>query len=355
MRLYRQRYRTAAGEMRESPKWWVTYSVKGIRCRRSTGMTEKRAAEQEAARMVRAAERKAAGLDTHEEAQRTPLQELVQEFVRSSRRRRENPKHGQQVERLLRRMLRGRKLASITPAVAERVIATESEGKSARTEAYARWALRSFFAWLVENDHWTRNPVKRADRRREADAKRKRRALTQEEVERLLATAPEERRLLYLVALSTGLRRSELEALAWEDLDLKAKLLKVRAEKAKGKREAVLPLASGTAEALRAVKGRARRMDRVIGTVPRVEVLHRDLVAAGIEPTTADGTVDFHALRVTFGTMLARRGVPLRDAQELLRHRSPLLTAQVYQKLASEDIRGAVESLALAMPEMAKS
>jgi len=55
--------------------------------------------------------------------------------------------------------------------------------------------------------------------------------------------------------------------------------------------------------------------------------------------------LDFHALRVTYGTALARAGVRLQVAQRLMRHSTPVLTANVYTRLELHDLRGAVESL----------
>jgi len=40
--------------------------------------------------------------------------------------------------------------------------------------------------------------------------------------------------------------------------------------------------------------------------------------------------LDFHALRYTFATKLAREGVAQRTAQELMRHSDPKLTAMIY-------------------------
>ena len=57
--------------------------------------------------------------------------------------------------------------------------------------------------------------------------------------------------------------------------------------------------------------------------------------------------VDLHALRHTFATRLARAGVELVQAQKLLGHSDPKLTAEVYTHLAPDDLRGAVEAVSL--------
>src|SRR5690606_7857636 len=55
--------------------------------------------------------------------------------------------------------------------------------------------------------------------------------------------------------------------------------------------------------------------------------------------------VDFHSLRVTFITRMARAGVPMATAQRLARHSTPLLTFNVYTRLGSQDEQMAIASL----------
>ncbi len=75
-------------------------------------------------------------------------------------------------------------------------------------------------------------------------------------------------------------------------------------------------------------------------------MLRTDLEAAGIVHAGDDGErVDFHALRTTFVTQLARSGVSLVDAQKLARHSTPTLTAKNYTRLTLHDLAGAVSKL----------
>jgi integrase len=50
--------------------------------------------------------------------------------------------------------------------------------------------------------------------------------------------------------------------------------------------------------------------------------------------------------RRTFASRLARTGAGLAQAQRLLGHADPKLTARVYAHLGVEDLRGAVEGMA---------
>jgi len=73
---------------------------------------------------------------------------------------------------------------------------------------------------------------------------------------------------------------------------------------------------------------------------------HADCAAAKVARRDGGGrVVDIHALRHTFGTMLAKAGVPLQVAQRAMRHSSPTLTANVYTHLGLLDVAGAVERL----------
>jgi integrase len=61
-----------------------------------------------------------------------------------------------------------------------------------------------------------------------------------------------------------------------------------------------------------------------------------------------------HSTRHTFASQLGRAGVGLVQAQRLLGHSTPELTAQVYTHLGIEDLRGAVEKLEPAAKRRAK-
>jgi integrase len=83
-------------------------------------------------------------------------------------------------------------------------------------------------------------------------------------------------------------------------------------------------------------------------TVPRalVRILDRDLGLAGIPKRDERGrTVDVHALRHTFGTLLSKGGVAPRTAQAAMRHSKIDLTMNVYTDPKLLDVAAAVEAL----------
>ncbi|MFH1499913.1 MAG: site-specific integrase [Verrucomicrobiota bacterium] len=196
--------------------------------------------------------------------------------------------------------------------------------------------LSAFFVWLDRNQRWQgkpfKNVVKAQTRGRETVM---RRALTDDELRQLITTSGP-RGLVYLVAAYTGLRRNEMKLLDWCDVDLRAELpcLRVRASTTKSKRGATLPLLPPLATALRDLK--AKKGGNPVGRVfhyriPRMPTLRRDLDRLGIPYVDSIGRrFDFHAFRKTFCTILHRMGVPMRVAQELMRHSDARLTMEVY-------------------------
>ena len=76
-----------------------------------------------------------------------------------------------------------------------------------------------------------------------------------------------------------------------------------------------------------------------------LRVLNRDLEHAGIPKIDDRGrSVDLHALRHTFGTLLSKGGVPPRTAQAAMRHSTIDLTMNVYTGIRAVDLHGAVEA-----------
>src|SRR5262249_16721949 len=77
-----------------------------------------------------------------------------------------------------------------------------------------------------------------------------------------------------------------------------------------------------------------------------VRSFDRDLRLAGISKRDDRGrTLDVHALRMTFGTLLSKGGVALRTAQAAMRHSDPKLTANLYTDPRLLDVHGALEAL----------
>ena len=184
--------------------------------------------------------------------------------------------------------------------------------------------LKAFMNWLVSQDRLTQSPVaklKRLDTRGKETFKR--RALSLDEYQRLMANAGE-RRLAYSLACLTGLRRGELKKLLWADvrLDGPAPSIEVRAATTKNKLSEVIPVIPFLCEQLKACQGAATGLV-LPGGVPSAKTLGKDLTAAGIAVTDERGwRLDFHALRHSLSSLLMEAGVPEGVRMRLMRHRT---------------------------------
>jgi hypothetical protein len=79
------------------------------------------------------------------------------------------------------------------------------------------------------------------------------------------------------------------------------------------------------------LKGESQPDELVFKHFPRIERFKRDLKLAGIPYQDAVGRyADFHSLRKTLGTNLARAGVPRRIAMSVMRHSDGKLTDKIY-------------------------
>ena len=87
-----------------------------------------------------------------------------------------------------------------------------------------------------------------------------------------------------------------------------------------------------------------RRLFRVPAGL--VRILDRDLNTAGIDKADERGrTLDVHALRGTFATLLSKGGVAPRTAQAAMRHSTIDLTMNAYTDPKLLDVCGALDSL----------
>ncbi len=76
-----------------------------------------------------------------------------------------------------------------------------------------------------------------------------------------------------------------------------------------------------------------------------LRVMRHDMAAAGIAEETEEGVIDFHSLRTTYITLLAKAGVPIQHVQKLARHAAPTTTAKHYIRLRLADLSGEVAKM----------
>ncbi len=409
-RTYTAKYRDGVGIVREH----------------ATGCRAKRSAEMVLAKLEQEAEKIRAGVLTAAESEMskhrdTPLTEHIANYIDHQTAKGVHPQRVKNTRNRLRRLAadcRLHRLADLTADALERWMLDKAEHDDrakgpmgAGTRNGYREAAIGFGNWLLKRKRISTNPfldVPKADKK--ADCRRKRRALTEDELRQLLAMARRrplesalmirrgknkgqlkarvkpktrerlnrvgrERALIYKTMALTGLRKNELTTLTVECLELDADPphLTLDPNNEKNREGNSIPLRSDLAEDIRAwLREKAERADKagkangkpggkngqetIYGLPPGtrlfdvptglLRILNLDLEAGGIPKRDARGrTVDIHALRHTFGTMLSAAGVAPRTAQEAMRHSSIDLTMNVYTDPALLDVAGAIEML----------
>ena len=176
-----------------------------------------------------------------------------------------------------------------------------------------------------------------------------------------------ERALIYKTLVLTGLRKGELASLTVGQLELDGPMpfVVLNAADEKNRQGSTIPLRHDLANDLRDWLSDApssatlklghsnrisdrERLQSQLFTVPESlgKILDRDLLAAGIDKADERGrTIDVHALRHSFGTLLSKGGVAPRTAQAAMRHSNINLTMNVYTDPKLLDIQGALDSL----------
>jgi integrase len=108
----------------------------------------------------------------------------------------------------------------------------------------------------------------------------------------------------------------------------------------KNKKTAVIDLKQETAAELKTfLAGKMPHIRAFAVPDQPSKMIKKDLEAAGISYKTDEGTADFHSLRHSFITNLARSGVKPYEAMALARHSSITLTMNYYTHTVRESLR----------------
>jgi integrase len=240
------------------------------------------------------------------------------------------------------------------------IAAKRDEGKAAKSVSNYLGLLNAIFVHSVKRGWCSRNPIALADKPRASRRDPDIRFLSGEELEALIAATPDDRlgrleQVIYLTAAMTGMRRGELLALRWQDVDWKNQLIRVRRNFTKGefgtpksrRSSRTVPLADRVAAALRLHFARSTfqgELDLVfchpeLGSVLDPSKLRKRFLASARRANLRP--VRFHDLRHTFGTRMASAGAPLRAVQEWMGH-GDYRTTSLYADYAPDLSQGAL-------------
>ena len=383
-----------------STNWFGQYKDANGDRKRVPLCTDKTAARQMLSDMVKDVERGKAGLvDPYAEHRKETMDAHVEAYTGHLRHKGVSAKHLAETRRRLKAVLTGceiRTLADLKLEPVERFLSLLADQKaSARTRNTYRTSAKAFSKWCLKTRRLGEDPLVSLEAAT-GPTKRRRRALTEDELSRLLKTAKErplieaklirrgerkgkavanvrpevreqlerlghERSLMYKVMVLTGLRRGELAALEARHLHLEGHrpAIKLPGSATKNGEDASLPLREDlAAELAKWVRDTGRKAADLVFTVPveLVKILKRDLKHAGIDYRDEHGrTVDVHALRHTTATYLAKAKVSPRVAQQFMRHSDIKLTMQTYTDVKLLDEAEALAALPALRPADDKS
>ncbi len=234
------------------------------------------------------------------------------------------------------------------------------------------------FNWAIGREYIERSPFRRGTQtliRQEHEDNRRHRRITKAEERQLLDAAPEHLRPMIVTALDAGLRRGEMLALTWADVDAKPGWLRLRGDTTKSGKTRWVPVATarltGTLKFLRIdLDGRRRNGDAPVFadqdgaplSFP-VAAWHSTILRAhGIEPKQVGGPkggqrltsecrealrridLHWHDLRHEYASRLVEHGVPLSQVRDLLGHAS-IVTTERYDNQRPEALFEAARRL----------
>ncbi len=170
------------------------------------------------------------------------------------------------------------------------------------------------------------------------------RVLTEDEWQRLYASALPHLRPILLVAYQLGLRLGEILGLTWNQVDLVRGFLKLRAEDTKTKEARLVPLTPEVRAVLTDL-AKVRRLDTSRVFLHRgkpvkwiKKAFHSARQAAGVE------NLRFHDLRHCAATNLRRAGVDTMTAMRIIGHKSEKMHRR-YNSVEESDLARAAAKL----------
>jgi len=379
-------------------RWVLDWTDAQGRRRRQVLSTDRSVAERMRIELVRKRDLELAGLGA-EIGQSRPVHELVEAFL-ADLSVRATPEHLRNVRAHLKHFFEDVRVERVRDLAPHKFLTHRAKviaaGVGRETMNHRLRALKCMLNWGVVAALIAVNPLAQVKPLPvgEKHSRRLRRALSDWEIARLLAAADEDDRLMqerlaasktlgggskgarwanlqrperipqapfFRALLSTGARYGELTSATWSDVNLHERTLTLRGETTKAGRTRVLPLRADLVRELVTLK---ETHERVLGEPgPRVftspeglpwpavsrnalRVLHRIMQRAGIARRDDRGhVIDIHALRHSYASQLARRGVGLAIAQRLLGHADVSMTAKVYTHVDLDTLRDAVEHL----------
>ncbi len=258
-------------------------------------------------------------------------------------------------------------VAQIRPEAILRYRSDRSLEVGPRTINMETGTLATMLRWAVEQRLIESNPIEKLKPLPNDSPAKQRRPMTVGEIKQFFEHCPEYVKPAFSTLMRTGMRRGELIAMKFSDIDFERRIMTIRAATAKSGKERDVPLDDITfeevvrlrasAEQRRPIPGRTKagRLSREhvfvnAGNAPwrggnLLKAFQRACEKAGIEDGKMGGSLDIHSLRGTFISHAIENGGSPKAVQEIIGHSTLAMTMNVYAKAADESKRKAIDCL----------
>lgn len=331
------------GLVKRGDVWWMYFTYQGQQVRKSTGTADRRLAyailSKVKVQIIEGQYFEKAVAQSH------TFTELMDRYEKEHVLRKLSHRGVKGYMNNLRAFFGDRTLADITPRL---IVAYKNkryeDGKAPATINRELANLKKAFNLALREWEWChQNPVTRVSMEKENN--KRDRWLSEDEESRLLSACAPWLHDLVTFALHTGMRMGEILELTWRGVDFPRRTVTVMRSKNGERRtipvnETVLRVLKEKAKVRSLVSdlvfcskaftsmesGHLRRSFRLALSKAKIEQFH------------------FHDLRHTFATRLVQAGIDLYKVQQLLGHKSPIMT-QRYAHHYPESLRDGVEIL----------
>jgi integrase len=326
------------GIFQKGNNWYIDYYVKGRRKRKKIGHSKKLALQ--VLNDVRLKIAKGEYLGIFDE-KKIPFEEYAKQYLAFSKANKAwtSQRRDQFSIDVLASFFKRRYLFEITPEIIEKYKAARLEKVTPASVNRELACLKHMYTKAIEWGYVKMNPAKGVRLLKEPPGRL--RYLNPEEIERLVSACASHIRPIVITALNTGMRKSEILNLRWQEIDLVNR--KITIINAKNNESRIIPINQTLYQDLLALSQKAMgeyvfpgRNGRPFKEIKKA--FHSALKTAGIEDFR------FHDLRHTFGSHLVMQGVDLKTVQQLMGHKEIKMTMR-YSHLSPEYVQKAVEKL----------
>ena len=319
--------------------WYIDFTFKGQRIRKSIGPSRKGAEAVIAKKKAEIAENKF--LDVRKEPDPVKFHEFAKEYLQWAKANKKESTYDGDILRMrhLDEEFEEKAIQEITTWDIEKWKAKRKEKVQAVTVNRELALIKHLFSRAVEWGKIKESPAKKVKFLKLKGSDRRVKFLMPDEVQMLISNCSDSIKPVVIVALNTGLRRSELLGLRWEQVDFERGIITVLDSKNSDRRD--IPMN-------KTVKDTLKEMERIGPNV--FDGITPSIIKYGFNNVRIKaGRPDlrFHDLRHCFASGLVMEGVDLNTVRELLGHRDLKMTLR-YAHLAPSHRTKAVNVLDMA-------